>query len=59
MCARPGCGLRKRADGSGKTLLRCGRCRVRAYCGVAHQRDDWARHKGECGAPCERSRQQR
>jgi hypothetical protein len=49
MCALPGCGARRR-DGSTKKLLRCGTCRAVCYCGAAHQREDWGRHKGECGA---------
>jgi hypothetical protein len=50
MCALPGCGARKRGDGSGKGLLRCGACRRAAFCGAAHQREDWERHKTECAA---------
>jgi hypothetical protein len=50
MCALPGCGARKRGDGSGKGLLRCGACRRVAFCGAAHQREDWERHKTECAA---------
>jgi hypothetical protein len=50
MCALPGCGLRKRGDGSGKGLLRCGTCQSVAFCSAAHQREDWGRHKGECAA---------
>jgi hypothetical protein len=50
VCALPGCGARKRGDGSGKTLLRCGACRRAAFCGAAHQREDWERHKTECAA---------
>jgi hypothetical protein len=50
MCASAGCGSRKRADGSGKRLLRCGACAVAAYCGPAHQREHWERHKTECAA---------
>jgi hypothetical protein len=50
ICALAGCGARKRADGSGKRLLRCGACAVAAYCGAAHQRADYARHKAECAA---------
>jgi hypothetical protein len=48
MCALAGCGARKRADDSGKRLLRCGACAVAAYCGPAHQRADYARHKTQC-----------
>jgi hypothetical protein len=48
LCALPGCGARRR-DG-GKRLNRCGACRRAAYCGPAHQREDWARHKDECAA---------
>jgi hypothetical protein len=50
MCALPGCGARSR-DGGAKKLLRCGTCRAACYCGAAHQREDWGRHKGACGAP--------
>jgi hypothetical protein len=51
MCALPGCGARKRAEGtSNKKLLRCGTCRGACYCGPTHQRQDWARHKAECAA---------
>jgi hypothetical protein len=49
MCALPGCGARGR-DGGAKKLLRCGTCRAACYCGAAHQREDWRRHKRECGA---------
>jgi hypothetical protein len=49
MCALPGCGARSR-DGGAKKLLRCGTCRAACYCGPAHQREDWGRHKGACGA---------
>jgi hypothetical protein len=50
MCALAGCAARKRADDSGKRLLRCGACRTAAYCGPAHQREHWERHKTECAA---------
>jgi hypothetical protein len=50
MCALAGCGARGR-DGGAKKLLRCGTCRAACYCSSAHQREDWGRHKGECGAP--------
>jgi hypothetical protein len=36
--------------GGGRKLKRCGSCKAVAYCSAAHQREDWARHKGECGA---------
>jgi hypothetical protein len=52
MCALPGCGARKRGDGSGKGLLRCGACRRVAFCGAAHQREAWVSHKTECAALC-------
>jgi hypothetical protein len=48
MCALSGCRARTRADG--KKLLRCGCCSAAWYCGAAHQREDWARHKARCGA---------
>jgi hypothetical protein len=50
MRALAGCGARKRGDDSGKGLLRCGACRTAAYCGAAHQRADYARHKTERAA---------
>jgi radical SAM protein with 4Fe4S-binding SPASM domain len=31
-------------------LNKCGRCRAVAYCSVACQKDDWARHKAVCTA---------
>jgi hypothetical protein len=49
MCALAGCCARMRD--ARKKLLRCGRCGVACYCGAAHQRDDWARHKAECRRP--------
>jgi hypothetical protein len=49
VCALPSCGARRRADGSGKKLLRCAACGVASYCSPAHQKDDWAQHKGGCG----------
>jgi hypothetical protein len=49
MCALAGCCARMRD--ARKKLLRCGRCGVACYCGVAHQRDDWVRHKAECRRP--------
>jgi hypothetical protein len=58
MCALAGCGARKRADDSGKRLLRCGACRTAAYCGPAHQREHWERHKTECAALGAAARQQ-
>jgi hypothetical protein len=48
LCGAPGCSARMRADDNAKKLLRCGRCRVAAYCCVAHQQEDWAHHKPEC-----------
>jgi hypothetical protein len=51
MCALPGCGARDRDGGGAKKLPRCGTCRTVCYCGAAHQREDWRRHKRECGAP--------
>jgi hypothetical protein len=51
MCALPGCGARVRDGAAAKKLLRCGTCRAACYCGPAHQRADWGRHKGACGAP--------
>jgi hypothetical protein len=51
MCALPGCGARGRDGAANKKLLRCGTCRAACYCGAAHQREDWGRHKGTCSAP--------
>jgi hypothetical protein len=48
LCALAGCSATRAREHSGKKLLRCGRCRTMAYCCVAHQRSDWARHKPEC-----------
>jgi hypothetical protein len=48
-CALPGCGARKREGAANKTLLLCAACRGAArYCGPAHQRADWVRHKPAC-----------
>jgi hypothetical protein len=47
MCALPACHLRRREDR--KTLLQCP-CRLAAYCGAAHQREDRARHCDACRA---------
>jgi hypothetical protein len=65
VCALAGCGAKARGDDAGdgqkKPLLalhRCGRCRVAAYCGEAHQAAGWRRHKRECAAlaaVCERA----
>lgn len=33
---------------SGECLQRCSGCKLVMYCGVEHQRDDWARHKQDC-----------
>jgi hypothetical protein len=49
VCALASCGARDR-DGGAKKLLRCGTCRAACYCSAAHQREDWSRHKGDCGA---------
>jgi hypothetical protein len=50
MCALPGCCARTRAEDAKKKLLRCGTCRGAWYCGAAHQREDWRRHKADCAA---------
>ena len=31
-----------------KTILRCGKCKIAAYCSVTCQRADWPTHKKEC-----------
>lgn len=41
------CGA-KAGDGQQLQLQRCGRCKGVAYCGAAHQRLDWRRHRHEC-----------
>jgi hypothetical protein len=48
LCGLPGCGAKARAGDDAKKLQRCAACRAFAYCGAAHQRDDWGRHKAEC-----------
>jgi hypothetical protein len=55
LCSLAGCGARHRTgdpagEGAGRRLLRCASCRHAAYCSAHHQRDDWRRHKAECGA---------
>jgi hypothetical protein len=55
LCSLAGCGARRRTgdpagEGAGRRLLRCASCRQAAYCSANHQRDDWRRHKAECGA---------
>ncbi len=55
-CALPGCGARRREGAANKTLLLCAACRGAArYCGPAHQRADWARHKPACRLSAEES----
>jgi hypothetical protein len=45
-CALPSCGATEPHHGFFK---RCSRCRAVAYCGTAHQGEDWRRHKrAEC-----------
>jgi hypothetical protein len=46
MCALPSCGARAR--GAAAPLRKCSACRGASYCDAAHQRLDWARHKGDC-----------
>jgi hypothetical protein len=52
LCACPGCDARRRPDG--RALARCAGCRGAAYCGPAHQREDWAAHKRTCVAATRR-----
>jgi hypothetical protein len=49
MCALASCCARRKPD-DGRKLSRCSGCRAAAYCGAAHQRDDWQRHRVECRA---------
>jgi hypothetical protein len=48
MCLLAGCTISAREGG--KNLKFCTTCRTARYCGEAHQRDDWQRHKPECFA---------
>lgn len=41
-CGLPGCEVEVPVDGG------CARCKSINYCGVAHQREDWRRHKMVC-----------
>jgi len=45
-CGLASCGLEVPPSGGG-----CSRCQAIAYCGVAHQRADWRRHREECTPP--------
>ena len=47
-CAADACS--RHATDGGAPLLKCGRCRAVAFCGVAHQRSDWPRHRPVCQA---------
>jgi hypothetical protein len=49
-CALPGCGA---VEPHAKAFKLCSRCRDAVYCGAAHQREDWRRHKRDdgCKAP--------
>mmetsp|Transcript_3137 Transcript_3137/g.5918 ORF Transcript_3137/g.5918 Transcript_3137/m.5918 type:complete len:542 (-) Transcript_3137:83-1708(-) len=40
-----------------RDLSRCSRCKARWYCGPAHQKEDWHRHKAECKDPAQRARE--
>ena len=57
MCGARSCGARVRRAEEGsaaaaktRKLPRCAGCGQRAYCCLAHQRDDWGRHKAACKA---------
>lgn len=55
MCGARSCGARVRRAEEGaaaktRKLPRCAGCGRRAYCCLAHQRDDWGRHKAACKA---------
>lgn len=50
VCTLAGCGRRCRAHDPHKALMRCAGCLAAAYCGRAHQVEDWPRHKAECRA---------
>ena len=49
-CGLPGCGAERRAEDAERTMAKCSGCRRVAYCSAAHQKQDWARHKGGCRA---------
>jgi hypothetical protein len=42
LCGLPGCRVEVAEGG------RCSRCKVIEYCGAAHQREDWKRHREVC-----------
>lgn len=44
-----GCGAQKKTDG--ETLLRCSKCKRRAYCSVECQEEHWKLHKKICKGP--------
>ena len=47
------CGVSARADGSGKSVMKCSRCKSSdRYCGSACQKQDWSRHKNFCKNVC-------
>jgi hypothetical protein len=46
-CALPSCGAREAHVSHFKL---CAACKTVAYCGKAHQAEDWARHKAACKA---------
>ncbi|KAL8292776.1 hypothetical protein RQP46_001388 [Phenoliferia psychrophenolica] len=42
------CDFCSRAPATGKTLLRCGRCKMAWHCSGACQHSDWSKHSFEC-----------
>ncbi|KAF3942450.1 hypothetical protein ABW19_dt0209667 [Dactylella cylindrospora] len=49
--ATPGtCAVCSKREGAGISLLKCGRCKNREYCGKECQKKDWKVHKDSCKA---------
>ncbi|KAK7755038.1 hypothetical protein SLS62_002853 [Diatrype stigma] len=44
------CAVCDKAGGEGIEIKKCGRCKSRAFCSVACQRQDWPSHKAACNA---------
>ena len=53
-CSNPTCVAREDTLGSGRSMLRCSRCKSARYCSTHCQRTHWRDgHKGKCVAPGE------
>ncbi|KAF8555675.1 hypothetical protein OG21DRAFT_1602756 [Imleria badia] len=48
-CGVQGCD--RRVDSDGPELKQCSRCKTAVYCGAAHQKEHWAKHKKMCYTP--------